>query len=326
MRTLPVPGLARSPVIVAAIVASPITGISCRSLQPWYDRDTGAVQACGPACRPLNWGQDSWARLAYSPPVSDGTRPPDVALNHDPPSVRVVGGSNGVPPETPGARSTEDSVIEFAVIEDNRLLIDGLRAWAQTVPDIRLTTVTATVDGLLHHRGGPYDVVLLNPWLRADPDPAVNVRRLIGAGHRVLIIDGSADLSMVARSLAAGAHGYLTRDHDSAALASTLRTISAGGTAWSPGPTRAPGATSPGRPPLSEREHGVLMAYVSGLTLDSVARRLGISPETARTYLKRVKAKYYRVGQPVYTKLDLAQQVRDDCTAGTYGQPPAQPE
>jgi len=60
------------------------------------------------------------------------------------------------------------------------------------------------------------------------------------------------------------------------------------------------------------------MAYVSGLTLDSAACRLGISPETARTYLKRVKAKYRRIGHPVYTKLDLARQVRADCTTGTH--------
>jgi len=217
-------------------------------------------------------------------------------------------------------------VIKLAAIEDNQLLIDGLRAWAKTLPDIHLIAVTATVDGLLQTPSGQYDVVLLNPLLRTDPDPAVNVRRLIDAGHRVLVIDGSADLGMVARSLAAGAHGYLTRDHDTAALASTLRAIAAGGTAWSSGPTRAPGATSPGRPPLSEREHDVLMAYVSGLTLDSVARSLGISTETARTYLKRVKAKYHQVGLPVYTKLDLAQQVREDCTAGTCDLPRAQTE
>jgi two-component system, NarL family, nitrate/nitrite response regulator NarL len=217
-------------------------------------------------------------------------------------------------------------VIELAAIEDNRLLIDGLRAWATTQPDMHLAAVTATVDGLLQTPSRRYDVVLLNPVLRADPDPAVNVRRLIGAGQRVLLIDGSADLSMVARSLAAGAHGYLTRDHDTAALARALRTIAAGGTAWSPGPTRAPGAKTPGRPLLSEREHGVLMAYVSGLTLDSAARRLGISPETARTYLKRVKAKYHQAGLRVYTKLDLAQQVRDDCTSGTYRPPGTQAE
>ena len=59
------------------------------------------------------------------------------------------------------------------------------------------------------------------------------------------------------------------------------------------------------------------MAYVSGLTLESAARRLGISPETAKTYLKRVKAKYQEAGLPVYTKLDLAERVRADCAAGS---------
>jgi two-component system, NarL family, nitrate/nitrite response regulator NarL len=216
------------------------------------------------------------------------------------------------------AWSTEDDMIKLAAIEDNLLLVDGLRAWAATTPDIDIAAVTTTVDDLLRHQPGPYDVVLLNPLLRADPDPAANVRRLIDTGHRVLLVDGSADPTMVAASLAAGAHGYLTRDHDTAALASTVRGIAAGGTSWSLGPTRAPGARGPGRPPLSEREQDILMAYVSGLTLDSAARRLGISPETARTYLKRVKAKYRRIGHPVYTKLDLARQVRDDCTAGTY--------
>ena len=86
-------------------------------------------------------------------------------------------------------------MIEVAAIEDNQLLIDGLRVWATTLPDICLATVTATVDGLLQSPSTQYDVVLLNPQLRADPDPAVNVRRLIGAGHRVLVIDGSATLA-----------------------------------------------------------------------------------------------------------------------------------
>jgi two-component system, NarL family, nitrate/nitrite response regulator NarL len=210
-------------------------------------------------------------------------------------------------------------VIDVAAIEDNRMFVDGLRAWAETMPDIRLAAVTSTVDELLRAPSGQHYVVLLNPTLRSEPDPAVNVRRLIEAGHRVLVVDGSADLSMVARTLAAGAHGYLTRDHDMAALAATLRAVASGGTAWSLGPTvpADAGGAAPGRPPLSEREHAVLMAYVSGLTLESTARSLGISPETAKTYLKRVKAKYREAGLPVYTKLDLAERVRADCSSGS---------
>ena len=65
-------------------------------------------------------------------------------------------------------------MIELAAVEDYRLLVDGLRAWIQTQPDLHLAAVTATVDGLLQAPSREYDVVLLNPLLRADPDPAVN--------------------------------------------------------------------------------------------------------------------------------------------------------
>jgi two-component system, NarL family, nitrate/nitrite response regulator NarL len=209
-------------------------------------------------------------------------------------------------------------VIDVAAVEDNRMFADGLRAWAATLPDIRLAMVTSTVEELLRTSVGRRFVVLLNPALRADPDPAQNVRRLVEAGHRVVVIDGSVDLTVVARTVAAGAHGYLTHNHDMAALAATLRAIAAGGTAWSLGPTMASEpAGLPTRPPLSEREHAVLMAYISGLTLESTARSLGISTETAKTYLKRVKAKYRDAGLPVYTKLDLAERVRADCSSRT---------
>ena len=63
-------------------------------------------------------------------------------------------------------------MIKLAAVEDDRLLIDGLRAWAETVPDIEIAVVTATVDAFLLDSPGPYDVVLLNPWLRADPREA----------------------------------------------------------------------------------------------------------------------------------------------------------
>lgn len=210
-------------------------------------------------------------------------------------------------------------VINLAVIEDNLILADGLRAWAGGLPDIRLVTVTHAVDDFLGTRaeGELIDVVLLGAVLRAEPDTAGNARRLLGAGYRVLVMDGSPELSSVARTMETGVHGYLTRDHDLAALASTLRSIAAGGTAWSLGPTTAAKPDGhPHRPLLSEREHEVLMAYASGQTLESTARCLGISMETAKTYLKRIKAKYQMAGLPVYTKLDLAEQVRTDCAGG----------
>jgi DNA-binding NarL/FixJ family response regulator len=215
-------------------------------------------------------------------------------------------------------------VIDITAIEDNLMRAKDLRAWSAALPDICLAAITPAVDEMLRLRLGKRDVVLLNPSLRTDPDPVLNVQRLVGSGHSVLVIgNGSADLAVAPHVLAAGARGYLTRDHGMQTLtealrastplcASTpLRASASSGTVRPSGPVPAPGPRgSTGLPRLSEQEQLVLSAYASGLTLNSVARRLGISPETARTYLKRVKAKYKRAGMPAYTKLDLADRVR----------------
>ena len=129
--------------------------------------------------------------------------------------------------------------IDIAAVEDNRMLVDSLRAWPSESRGIRLAAVASTADELLRVRREPVDVVLLNAALRAEPDPTRNVRRLIDAGHRVLVIDGPAEPISPARALATGAGGYLTRDHDLAALAGTLRAIAAGVRAWSVRPTVA---------------------------------------------------------------------------------------
>lgn len=203
-------------------------------------------------------------------------------------------------------------MIDIAVVEDNRMFAEGLRAWADGIDDIRVLMVAASVSQLLWNRPAPPQVVVLDPTLRAEPDPARNVRRLLDTGHRVLVVDGSPVPGAVAPVMAAGAHGYLTRDHDLDALAASLRAIAAGGTAWSLESAADTERDVPQRAPLSEREYQVLMEYTSGVTLVSVARRLGIKPATAHTYLKRAKAKYRRAGILVTTKLELAQQVHSE--------------
>src|ERR1700733_6181245 len=163
-------------------------------------------------------------------------------------------------------------VIDVAAVEDNRMFADGLRAWAGTQPDIRLVSVAATAEELLRTAAGRRFVVLLNSALRTGADPADSVRRLVDAGHRVVVIDGSVDLTMVARTLSAGAHGYLTHNHDMAALAATVRAIALGGTAWSLGPTMARGAG---------RVDGAAAAVRAG-TRGADGVRLGADPRVDR--------------------------------------------
>jgi two-component system, NarL family, nitrate/nitrite response regulator NarL len=204
-------------------------------------------------------------------------------------------------------------MIDIAAVDDDRMLLDGLRRWVTDLDDIRLVAATASIDDLLRQPVERIDVVLLDLVLRDRTDPRRNVERLVVAGHRVLVVSVFPDPAQVAAIFAAGACGYLTKDHDLNALASAVREVAGGGTAFSPelafACLRDP---RPNRPRLSPQERTVLLAYASGMTLRAAARSAGVRPETARGYLERVKAKYRDLGRPTYTKLDLANRVRED--------------
>jgi DNA-binding NarL/FixJ family response regulator len=206
-----------------------------------------------------------------------------------------------------------EGLIRLAAIDDDRMLLDGLRAWAAGVEDLVLVGTEATVDGFLAGGFGAVDVVLLDLALADGSEPARNVRRLVGSGHRTLVVSVSHDPRRIAATFAAGAHGHVTKDHDLDALAEAVRAVAGGAAVFSPDLAdaclRDP---RPGAPRLSRREEAVLVAYASGMTLKSAARHLGMRPGTAKTYLDRVKAKYQEAGRAAATKLELADRARAD--------------
>ena len=65
-------------------------------------------------------------------------------------------------------------------------------------------------------------------------------------------------------------------------------------------------AVSVARPRLAARQRDVLIAYVVGSPLlPTIARQLGMGPETVKTHLRRIRAKYAEVGRPAPTRHDL---------------------
>ncbi|MEU9303179.1 response regulator transcription factor [Streptomyces sp. NPDC048269] len=221
-------------------------------------------------------------------------------------------------------------VITVAVVDDDRMLLDGMRAWLGGVPELRLVATVATVGELLGtpdtelpYRPGesvydPPDVVLLDLALRDGSAPAGNIRRLLRSGSRVLMISTVPDRSRIIESVRAGADGYLTKDNDLPTLVAAIKDVAAGRGAHSVELAFACAHDNgPARPRLSPRERQILLDYASGLTLKSAARRAGITVYTAKDYLDRVKAKYQQAGRPAHTKLDLARRVREDSLEGS---------
>jgi DNA-binding NarL/FixJ family response regulator len=203
--------------------------------------------------------------------------------------------------------------IRVAAVDDDRMLLDGLGTWLAQTGDIHLTRTAATVGELLGGAAEGIDLVLLDLVLRDGSDPADNVRRLLDAGYRVLVVSVWSKPHEIAAAFAAGASGYVTKDHDLGTLASVIRAAVGGETVYTPQLAMAfLQDPRPDRPRLSTREREILLAYASGMTLQTAARHVGVRPETAKTYLDRVKAKYLERGRPTYTKLDLANRVRED--------------
>jgi DNA-binding NarL/FixJ family response regulator len=164
------------------------------------------------------------------------------------------------------------------------------------------------------------DVVLLDLVLRDGSQAVENVTRLVELGLNVVVISVWPNPSQVAATFSAGARGYLTKDHDLGALASAARAVAAGGTVYSPELAFAClNDPRPERPRLSTREREVLLAYASGMTLTAAARHVGVRPETAKTYLDRVKAKYQALGRPTHTKHELADRMREDGLSPGFG-------
>jgi DNA-binding NarL/FixJ family response regulator len=132
------------------------------------------------------------------------------------------------------------------------------------------------------------DVYLVDAWTlqQLGDEASCYVAR---AAHRcsVLILTPTRDFPVHAY-LSMGAVGSVSKQEDAHTLARAIRCAAR--------PARGPAAraaegTPASAPALSRREDQVLQYIACGYTHGQVARRLGISPHTVDTYVKRIRAK-----------------------------------
>lgn len=126
-----------------------------------------------------------------------------------------------------------------------------------------------------------------------DPD-AVAVEYLASARSiaPVLLLGDAADPGLLSRYQQAGAAGFVDRRTDVEGLVTAVRALVNGGDFWTAGqPPACQQLPDPDSVALSPRERQVLRQIAHGLTHGQVARRLGISPHTVDTYVKRIRSK-----------------------------------
>lgn len=204
--------------------------------------------------------------------------------------------------------------IRLAVVDDHRMILSGLANWIRNASDeIDVVAELTTWPELLTHPSFPVDVVLLDLDLKDNIPIAVKISALKATGTRVVLMSTYSEPNVVREALAAGALGYLVKSEDASMIVEAIRAASHGESFISAELDLAINAADiGGAPKLSAQERRVMALYGGGEPVKSVAFQLGISEETAKSYLKRIREKYRVAGIDVGTKVALRRRAIQD--------------
>ncbi len=198
--------------------------------------------------------------------------------------------------------------IRLALVDDHRMLLTALSEWIRgAADDIELVAAVSTWPELLAHPQFPVDAVLLDLDLRDDLPVSVKLRALDTVGVKTVLMSTYSEPAVVRDALAAGAAGYIVKSEQAETIVLAIRAAIAGETFVSPR-LRAQLDTVPELPQLTTQERQVMALYSTGESAKRIATVLSISEQTAKSHLKRIRARYLAAGIDIGTKVALREQ------------------
>lgn len=190
--------------------------------------------------------------------------------------------------------------IDLLLVDDQRLMRDGLRTLLELEPDLRVVAEAENgLEALLAYEAHHPDVVLMD--IRMPEMDGVEATRRLLQTHpeaRIIILTTFDDDEYVFDALRAGALGYLLKDVSGAELTAAIRTVAAGGALIEPSVARKvlaefarlpqPSPPTPTGEPLTEREQEILRLMAQGLNNHQIAERLHLAHGTVKNYISRI--------------------------------------
>ncbi len=196
-------------------------------------------------------------------------------------------------------------MIRVVLADDQALVRAGFRALLDAQPDIEVVADAADgADAVRLTRRSRPDVVLMDirmPGL----DGLEATRQIVAdsalAATRIIILTTFDLDEYVFEALRVGASGFLVKDTEPVDLLRGVRAVAAGDALLSPGVTRRliaefaatsrPHHVAKSLDVLTDREREVMALVGEGLSNDEIARRLVVSPATAKTHVSRSMVK-----------------------------------
>lgn len=190
-------------------------------------------------------------------------------------------------------------MIRVVICDDHAMVRRGIRDTLADAVDIQVTAEAgsyAEVREVL--RSAPCDVLVLDLNMpgRGGLDVLASLREA-DSPIRVLVVSMFAEDQYAIRCLRAGAHGYLNKAGDPAALITAVRTIAQGRKYVTAEVSEmlvenlASPTTEALHTTLSERELQTLLKIASGKRLSDIAEELMLSPKTVSVYRSRLLEK-----------------------------------
>jgi DNA-binding NarL/FixJ family response regulator len=199
--------------------------------------------------------------------------------------------------------------IRVAIVDDQTLIRQGIRALLELVPDLVVAAEASDgVEALDMLERVPVDVVLVDVRMPRLDGLGV-VRELAAraaAGHRVpaaIVLTTFDDDDVLLDMVRAGAKGWLLKDVSLDVLANAIRSVAAGGTMLRPqltervlrglagAPRDRTAFASDSASPLTAREREVLRLMAGGYSNREIADALGAAEGTVKNHASSILSK-----------------------------------